>query len=72
LVRRDETLPDQTGKPTQRLTMRRVFQVFEGIDILLLTTDGRQQRIILNLTDLHQRILDLLGSHVQRCYFQFA
>jgi transposase len=72
LVSRDETLPDQTGKPTQRLTMRRVFQVFEGIDILLLTTDGRQQRIILNLTDLHQRILDLLGSHVQRCYFQFA
>jgi transposase len=72
LVNRDETLPDQTGTPTQRITMRRVFQVFEGIDILLLTTDGRQQRLILNLTDLHQRILDLLGRHVQQCYFQFA
>jgi hypothetical protein len=38
LVNRDETLPDQTGKPTQRITLRRVFQVFEGIDILRLTT----------------------------------
>lgn len=72
LVSRDETLPDQTGKPTQRITMRRVFQIFEGIDILLLTTDGRQQRLILNLMDLHQRILDLLGNHVQQCYLQFA
>ena len=72
LVSREETLPDQTGKPTQRITMRRVFQVFEGIDILLLTTDGRQQRLILNLTDLHHRILDLLGRHVQQCYLQLA
>jgi transposase len=72
LVSRDETLPDQTGQPTQRITMRRVFQVFEGIDILLLTTNERQQRLILNLTDLHQRILHLLGSHVQQCYLQLA
>jgi transposase len=70
LVSRDETLPDQTGKPTQRLTIRRVFQVFEGIDILLLTTDERQQRLILNLTELHQRILGLLGWYVQQCYGQ--
>ena len=36
-------------------------EVFEGIDLLLLTTDGRQQRLILNLSDFHRRILDLLG-----------
>jgi transposase len=72
LVSRDETLPDQTGKPTQRITMRRVFQVFEGIDILLLITDEGQQRLILNLSDLHQHILGMLGRHVQQCYLQFA
>jgi transposase len=72
LVSRDETPPDKTGKPTQCITMRRVFQMFEGIDILLFTTEGRQQRLILNLTDLHQHILDLLGRHVQRCNFQFT
>jgi transposase len=72
LVSRDEMLPDQTGKPTQHITMRRVFQVFEGIDLLLLTTNGRQQRLILNLSHLHRRILDLLGRHVQQCYLQHA
>jgi len=68
LVSRDETLPDQTGKPTQRITLRQVFQMFEGIEVLLLATEGTQQRLILNLTDLHRRILELLGGHVQRCY----
>ena len=27
LIKTDQTLPDQKGKPTQRITMRRVFQV---------------------------------------------
>jgi transposase len=71
LANRDESLPDKTGKPTQRITMRRVFQVFEEIDILLLTTGEQQQRLILNLTDLHLRILGLLGQHVQQCYLQY-
>lgn len=70
LVSRDETLPDQTGKPTQRITLRRVFQMFEGIEVLLLATGGSQQRLILNLTDLHQKILEMLGQHVQQCYLQ--
>ncbi len=72
LVSRDETLPDQTGKTTQRITLRRIFQMFEGIEVLLLTTEGTQQRLILNLTELHQRILGMLGRQVQRCYLQLA
>jgi transposase len=70
LVSRDETLPDQTGKPTQRITLRRVFQMFEGIEVLLLMVEGTQQRLILNLTELHQRILEMLGRQVQLCYLQ--
>jgi transposase len=68
LVARDETLPNQVGKPTQCLTMRRVFQIFEGIDILTIRRDGGYQRIVLNLTDLRLQILALLGLHVQKCY----
>ena len=34
LKRREETVPDAKGKPTQRPTMRRIFQMFEGIDVL--------------------------------------
>jgi transposase len=69
LTRREETLPDQKGKPTQRPTMRRVFQIFEGIEVLIIEhPDGRRSRVVLNLSELHRRILDLLGWQVQKCY----
>ncbi len=68
LVERAETLPDQKGKPTQRLTMRRVFQLFEGIDLLIIRSHQQIERSILNLRPLHLKILDLLGSNVQNCY----
>ncbi len=59
LAERDETLPDQTGKPTQRSTARRVFQMMEGIDVLIIEQRGVQQRLILNLINLRKRY-DLL------------
>ncbi len=34
LKKAGETIPDQKGKPTQKPTIRRVFQVFEGITVL--------------------------------------
>lgn len=68
LVRRDESIPNQVGKPTQRPTMRRIFQVFEGIDVLLIHTPQGTRRQVLNLKPIHLRILDLLGSEVRKCY----
>ena len=68
LAERGETLPDQTGKPTQRPTARRVFQMMEGVDVLTIERDGIQQRLILNLTDLRKQILRLFGPHVRKLY----
>ncbi|MEO0563901.1 MAG: IS1634 family transposase [Chloroflexota bacterium] len=68
LVERDETLPDQTGKPTQRPTARRVFQMMEGIDVLTIAQGDVQQRLILNLTDLRKQIVRLFGPHVRKLY----
>ncbi len=68
LAERDETLPDQTGKPTQRPTARRVFQMMEGIDVLIIEQRGVQQRLILNLTGLRKQIVMLLGPHVRQLY----
>ena len=68
LQEQGESIPNQVGKPTQRPTMRRVFQMFEGIDVLLIpTTDGVQQQV-LNLKPVHRQILRLLGPHVEKCY----
>ena len=68
LLRRDESIPNQVGKPTQRPTMRRIFQVFEGIDVLLIHTPHGTQRQVLNLKPIHLHILDLLGPEVRKCY----
>jgi transposase len=70
LVRRRESLPNQLGQPTQQPTMRRIFQLFEGIDVLLLPQPGGVQRLVLNLKPIHCRILNLLGPEVQKYYLQ--
>jgi transposase len=68
LVEQDETLPDQCGQPTQTPSMRRIFQVFEGIDVLVIREGGQQREFILNLQDLHRRILAFFGFHVRKIY----
>ncbi len=68
LQKTGETLPNQVGKPTQRPTLRRIFQMFEGIDVLVMHGPHGVERRVLNLTELHKRILRLLGPHVQKCY----
>ena len=68
LAQRDESIPDQVGKPTQSPTMRRIFQVFQGIDVLLIKHPLGIQRQVLNLKPIHLRVLDLLGPVVKKYY----
>jgi transposase len=69
LARRGENLPDQRGKPSQQPTMRRIFQLFEGIEVLWLGQPPGVQRLVLNLKPIPRQILNLLGPEVQKCYF---
>jgi len=68
LAQLDESIPNQVGKPTQRPTIRRIFQVFRGIDILLIHNPLGIQRQVLNLKPIHLRVLDLLGPEVKKYY----
>lgn len=68
LAARDETLPDQHGKPTQKPTMRRVFQMFEGIHVLTIQREEVRERVVVNMTDLHWQILRLFNPPVQHIY----
>ena len=63
-----ETVPDQVGRETSTPTLRRVFQVFEGIDVLLIDEGERIQRLILNLRPEHQRLLRFMEPQVQALY----
>ena len=69
LAQNDETVPDQKGRPTQKPTMRWIFQTFEGIDVLSIRRNEQLVlRQVLNLRPVHLQVLRLLGPHVQKCY----
>jgi len=63
------TVPDQRRKPTQQPTIRWIFQLFEGLDILLVKQNGDVVlRQLLNLRPAQEQVITLLGSQVQKCY----
>lgn len=68
LLERDESIPDQKGNPTQKPTMRRVFQMFEGIHVLTVTMGGFRRRMVTNVNTVHLQIATLLGDTVLKFY----
>ncbi len=69
LSERSETIPDQKGKPTANPTMRRVFQIFEGISLLIESRDGDEKIVgMINLREIHRKILALLGASYEKMY----
>jgi transposase len=64
-----QTIPSQVNKPTDRPTMRWVFQCFEGIDLLHIRHGpGPAAELVLRLQPLHQQVLALLGPTYEECY----
>jgi transposase len=68
LLEQDQFIPDQKGKPTQRPTMRRVFQMFEGIHLLLIEGGEVRKLMVLNVQEVHIQIAKLLGEPVLAFY----
>ncbi len=68
LAETSQTVPNQVGKPTARPTMRWVFQLFEGIDLLRIRTPADTTLQVLRLQPVHEQILRLLGPTYQQIY----
>jgi transposase len=63
------SVPNQQRKPTQKPTIRWIFQLFDGLDILLVRQNGQVMlRQLLNLRPAQQQVITLLGPQVQKCY----
>ena len=63
------TIPDQRRKLTQSPTISWVFQLFEGLDTLLVKQNGQVMlRQLLNLRPSQEQVITLLGPQVQKCY----
>ncbi len=69
LQQSEQTIPNQINKPTDKPTMRWVFQCFEGIELLHIRLGSTFQTRILRLQPLHHKILRLLGPAYQQFYF---
>jgi transposase len=69
LEKNNEKIPDQKGKLTSTPTIRWIFQMFEGLDILSVSVgDQRTLRQVLNLRPVHQQVLQLFGPSIRKCY----
>ena len=68
LVETGQSIPDQKGNPTQHPTMRRVFQMFEGIHVLFVHAAALRKRLVLNVEPVHLQIATLLGEPVLKFY----
>jgi transposase len=64
-----QTVPNQLSKPTDRPTMRWIFQCFEGISLVAFPQPlGPPQQDIAGLELVHERVLAVLGPAYEKFY----
>jgi transposase len=68
LEKNEAPIYDREYKIIEKLSLRRVFQIFEGIDILTIITRGTVQRMLIRFGHFHRDITRLLGPHVEKLY----
>lgn len=69
LAETETAVPDQLKKPTQRPTLRWVFQCFEGISLVLMQQEERIEAVqVTGLNDVHLLVLRLLGPPYEKYY----
>jgi transposase len=68
LTETEQTLPDQLNRPTDRPTMRWIFQCFEGIELLHVRSASGTLSLILRLQPMHRLVLTLLGPPYEKIY----
>jgi transposase len=68
LARQKESLPNQIYQPTQRPTLRWVFQLLEGIHRVRVTVQGTVHDLIEGLNEVQMKVLRLFGEKVCQLY----
>ena len=68
LASQNETIPNQINQPTERPTLRWVFQLLEGIHRVRVTVQDEVHDLIEGLNAVQIKILRLFGEEVCRLY----
>lgn len=62
------SVPNQLGKPTRTPTMRWIFQLFEGVHLLIHKTQSGVKEMVLNMNPIRSHIIALLGPPFEKIY----
>lgn len=68
LDEKNQTLPNQIDKPIKNPTMRWIFQLMEGIDIIYIKIKDSIVKKIMGITELRQKIISFFFDPVQKIY----
>lgn len=68
LIEKDEALPNQINDPIKNPTMRWIFQLMEGIDVIYIRIKGVIYKKIMGMTELRQQIISFFFDPVQKMY----
>jgi transposase len=63
-----QTVPNQLNRPTQRPTMRWIFEIFMGVIQAVVTSAGKVIKVSVNLNGVQVKILRLLGNGCENYY----
>jgi len=72
LAEQSEVLPNQINLPSKQPTLRWVFQLMEGVNLVEILIHGVCTRLIDGLCDLKRKIIGLFGETVRNIYIQSA
>ncbi len=67
LIKTNQTLPNQIKKQVKNPTARWLFQIMAGTHVVYCDDN---QSVTLNITETKQKVIDLLGTHVQKYYLR--
>lgn len=68
LEKDNATIPNQDGKPTKQPTMKWVYRMFHGIQVLYIRTKAFFQELVINLDDVLKTIIGYFGAPAMRIY----
>ena len=61
-------MPDQTGKDTKAPTLKRVFKLFNGVQVLTIKIGDTTQELVINLTAKLKQIVRHFGKKAIEIY----
>ena len=68
LVAAQDTIPNQLKKPTAKPSMKWVYRLFHGVQVITLSLHEVTQEIVINLKAVQKKIIRYFGQRAMEIY----